>query len=268
MKNNLRIYISTFGFKCIETPCGVPIEVGATKRENFLYELRDDTGDNISIENSYYGELTGLYWVWKNAELSNYRYVGYSHYNKRLSISPANAEEYLCRRPSGWIVYEEVSIPAHSDPHEWNILTKIIKEDYSSYFESFQNLYREDGSSDRCNSANMFITSIEELNNYCEFLFSVCEKLREKLGDNKKDRFDRRYCAFFAERLLSVYILANKREKLCVPIKRTTTAKSSFESFIRKIPFSRESKVYGCIRNWYLSRYTNSSYKKNGGINK
>ena len=28
--------------------------------------LRDNTGDNISKKNSYYGEYTWYYWYWKN----------------------------------------------------------------------------------------------------------------------------------------------------------------------------------------------------------
>lgn len=60
-----KIYVSTFGQKIKPVWGGVPLEVGAQGRSSFIYELKDNTGDHISNENPYYGELTGLYWVWK-----------------------------------------------------------------------------------------------------------------------------------------------------------------------------------------------------------
>ena len=37
------------------------------KNNNFSNEwLRDNTGDNISQKNPYYGEYTWYYWYWKN----------------------------------------------------------------------------------------------------------------------------------------------------------------------------------------------------------
>lgn len=37
------------------------------KNDNFSNEwIRDNTGDNIAIKNSYYGEYTFYYWYWKN----------------------------------------------------------------------------------------------------------------------------------------------------------------------------------------------------------
>lgn len=80
------MYISTFGFVIIPDMEGVPIEVGAEGRNNFLYNLKDNTGDNISEENPYYGELTGLYWIWKNADYDNEDIVGFCHYNKTFLL--------------------------------------------------------------------------------------------------------------------------------------------------------------------------------------
>ena len=41
-----------------------PVGLG---KENFNEEwMRDNTGNNISEKNSWYGEITFYYWLWKN----------------------------------------------------------------------------------------------------------------------------------------------------------------------------------------------------------
>ena len=44
----------------------IPIQVGAALTDKRVADITDDTGDNISLLNVNYSELTGLYWVWKN----------------------------------------------------------------------------------------------------------------------------------------------------------------------------------------------------------
>lgn len=58
-----------------------PLQVGREEKEDLGY-LCDNTGDNISAENCYYSELTGLYWIWKNVH--TYKYVGTCHYRRYL----------------------------------------------------------------------------------------------------------------------------------------------------------------------------------------
>ena len=55
--------------------------MGREEEEDLGY-LCDNTGDNISAENCYYSELTGLYWIWKNVH--TYKYVGTCHYRRYL----------------------------------------------------------------------------------------------------------------------------------------------------------------------------------------
>jgi hypothetical protein len=45
----------------------------------------DDTGDNISVKNKYFSELTGIYWVWKNTTND---VVGSCHYRRFLTAKP------------------------------------------------------------------------------------------------------------------------------------------------------------------------------------
>ena len=95
MMKNINIYVSTFGNRIIRMHNAVPIEVGARQRNNFLYETRDDVGDNISELNEFYGELTGLYWIWKNRKIGDDDIVGFCHFNKKLDIKNKDAVKFL-----------------------------------------------------------------------------------------------------------------------------------------------------------------------------
>ena len=54
----------------------LPIQVGSEGKDDLGYQ-RDNTGENISLLNPYYCELTGLYWAWKNLDCD---YLGLVHY--------------------------------------------------------------------------------------------------------------------------------------------------------------------------------------------
>ena len=63
----------------------IPVGLG---RNEFSNEwLRDNTGMNISEKNSYYGEYTFYYWVWKNLlnKTTNDIWIGFSGYRYHWS---------------------------------------------------------------------------------------------------------------------------------------------------------------------------------------
>ena len=60
-----------------------PIHVGAKSSNIILDYTRDDSGDNISLKNKYYCELTGIYWMWKNVDADFY---GLMHYRRYLML--------------------------------------------------------------------------------------------------------------------------------------------------------------------------------------
>ena len=62
----------------------VPVHVGAAGKADLGY-TRDDSGDNISLKNKNYCELTGLYWAWKNLDADC---IGLAHYRRHFSIKP------------------------------------------------------------------------------------------------------------------------------------------------------------------------------------
>ena len=69
--------------------CVEPIQAGRLRTGLDLGMLSDATGDQISVENARYGEMTAWYWVWKNylpvhPELTR---VGFSHYRRFLDFT-------------------------------------------------------------------------------------------------------------------------------------------------------------------------------------
>ena len=77
---NLKIFIATH--KKFDVPMSkyhVPLHVGREGKEDLGY-LGDNTGDNISLKNPNYCELTGLYWIWKNVK--DVDYIGLCHYRR------------------------------------------------------------------------------------------------------------------------------------------------------------------------------------------
>ena len=67
----------------------IPVGLGNNK---FSPEwLRDNDGDNISNKNSYYGEYTFHYWLWKNyLDKINDDWIGFCQYRKFWSVKKNN----------------------------------------------------------------------------------------------------------------------------------------------------------------------------------
>jgi len=255
-------YISTYGYRCLNKGKGIPLEVGAEGRTNYIYQLLDNTGDNISYDNEYYGDLTALYWIWKNGEKNNSRSISFRHYNKYLVINEKKACTFLQNNRNGWIVAKATPNPPHHFPYEWNCFREIIKENYHIYYHALLELYDEnDGSGNRCNCTNMFITSVEQLDNYCKVLFSICKDLRRMVGDTDHSRSDQRYCAFMAERFLSVYLVTHELPKLEADVCRSNRYLYWAEKTAKKIGFSGNLKYVKRIGKELTKKNYRSSYE-------
>ncbi|NRO72716.1 hypothetical protein IMAU60117_01435 [Lactobacillus helveticus] len=254
------IYISTFGKKTIKVKNEIPIEVGSANRNNFLYSVRDDTGINISNENKYYGELTGLYWVWKNQAIQNDELVGFGHYNKTLNVSFKKAYELLVNEKKyNFLIAEKTYITPHAQKDELNAITAILKKYYPRYYESWTKIYNVDGSSNQCNNAQLFITTGKYFNLYCNFLFDVLKRMRIIIGDKKGSPYDVRYCAFMGERLLTVFIVANNLSYKEYSIKYANKLINIGRKVAKILHVNKKSRLY---KNLQLKFGVKSSYKK------
>ena len=57
----------------------IPVQVGAEGKTKIDNYQSDNEGENISIKNPFFCELTGLYWAWKNLDVD---YIGLVHYRR------------------------------------------------------------------------------------------------------------------------------------------------------------------------------------------
>ena len=99
---------------CCHKPCDypqeepfLPVHGGKAMATVDLNMQGDDTGDNISYKNSYYNELTVMYWAWKN--LKDVDVIGLCHYRRYFDFHHRGA--VICV-PTAQFHQTDVSIPA------------------------------------------------------------------------------------------------------------------------------------------------------------
>ena len=91
VNDNIKVIVATH--KKYEMPNDkmyIPIHVGSEGKKELGY-VKDNTGDNISDKNSYFCELTGLYWAWKNLDFD---YLGLVHYRRHFCLKKKSKNKF------------------------------------------------------------------------------------------------------------------------------------------------------------------------------
>ncbi len=171
--------------------------------------VRDDKGENISLKNRKYCELTALYWMWKN---TNDDYVGLSHYRRRFSFQSDDLK-MLCSGDIDVILTTPViNVPSvqymygkNHDIHDWNVMKNVIGKMCPEYVTDFSVV----GNSNYYIPYNMFIMKKMIFKEYCGWIFPVLEECERVIGD-KDDAYQNRYIGFLAERLMTMFFYHNR----------------------------------------------------------
>lgn len=195
----------------------------------------DDSGDNISDQNCYFSELTGLYWVWKNVH--DVDYVGTCHYRRYLlkhAGKMQKAGEAQSRAGEdfahgGMFTAKEVrSVLAEYDV----ITTKSLQLNYS-YYEGFASHHKVryldetarviaerhpeyDADFQRLVHGkhtyfgNMLICRKELYDQYCDWLFDILFEVQGRATVEEEDSYHRRIFGFISEFLQYVWIVHNR----------------------------------------------------------
>ncbi len=178
----------------------LPVFVGAALYETDLPYQRDDEGENISIKNRSYSELTGMYWAYKNLIAD---YVGLCHYHRFMDIRNIDITKYDVVLPEKRHYYIETVYSQYVHAHGPIGLDKareIIASDYPDYLVSFDKCMKRRS----LHIFNMFIMKYDIFIAYSDFLFDILFKIEEELGEQ-----DRLY-GYISERLLDVYLTKNR----------------------------------------------------------
>ena len=219
---NVKIIVATHKkYKMPMDSIYIPLHVGREGKDTLGY-TGDNTGDNISIKNPYFCELTGLYWAWKNLDAE---YIGLAHYrrhfasrkvkkndliNSVLTLKEAeqifeNTDIILPKKRNYYIesLYSHYSNTLYVEPLD--IAGQIIDEKYPKYSEEFNLLKKRR----KAHMFNMFIMKKEKLDEYCNWLFDILFELEKRVDNNLYDKFHARFYGRISELLLDVWINTN-----------------------------------------------------------
>lgn len=213
----MRIKIFTMTHKKFQEPeddIYVPLHVGRAGAGDLGY-LGDDTGDSISRWNNFYGELTGVYWVWKNEKEADV--VGICHYRRfflngqRKLMNRQEYEEIL--KNYDIIVSNEVRadnnyLDYFGEAHNAkDLLTvgEVMVEKYPEYAPYFQSAME----GNTYYYGNLMVTSRELFNSYAEWLFDILFEVEKRIDVESYDLYNQRVFGFLSEQMVKIWAEKN-----------------------------------------------------------
>ena len=187
--------------------------------------LDEKKGKNISNLNQYYGEHSGIYWVWQNC-MDGFKendWIGFCHYRKlwlndlyekkqKLNIGSLYSNllkenndifkknEVILIQP---IIYQNKNLfQDFEDVHK----TNILRESLSFFDINIKNSFENHLNSNSLYPLNLFIVKKNIFIKYCETIFPWLEKCFElcKKKNLLKD-YNTRLPSFLSERFVSFW---------------------------------------------------------------
>lgn len=230
----------------------IPLQVGKKFTKNELPYLSDDTLDNISDKNKNFCELTGVYWIWKNAEMP--KYIGITHY-RRFFVKNGNLltdkdiskfmEKYDVILPKQFYFSDTVwnNYFKNGEGKEKDLiaLKSIINSNYKEYSDAFNKVMYSNSAS----YCNMFIMKKDDFYQYCQWLFGILFELEKKTDISEYTASEARIYGYLSELLLNVWI---EKEKLNVKYCKMKKIDSSFKRNIKWNLKMLKGYIYGKFR--------------------
>lgn len=221
----IRIFCTSLNYyKIIDKLPKYIIPLGLGNKSFPPHWLDEKKGKNISHLNSYYGELTGIYWIWKNKlqDMEPNDLIGNCHYRKlwlnklyvnKQKFSISNLYSKLlnnnislnnsdCIQVQPIIFKNKNLLEDFKEVHNTDIIENCIDflndETKSKFFEHLNQ--------NKLFPLNMFITKKKIFEKYCEEIFPWLEKCLNLLEKkNLCKNYNQRLPAFLSERFTSFW---------------------------------------------------------------
>ncbi len=237
-------------YRMPKEPCYLPVHVGKAGKKSIGFQ-GDDTGDNISIKNPYYCELTGLYWLWKNVDSD---YLGVVHYRRYLGkkgfcrrnvfdrilteqeiLNYMQEADILLPKKRNYYIESIYRHYAHTHYGEHlDAARRVIGELYPEYLEAFDKVMKRRSA----HMYNMFVMSRKKCDQYCCWLFDILEQLERRIDVHGYDEFQARVFGRISEMLLDVWLEKNQyayKEAPIVYIEKKKTLTKIFYFMISRV---------------------------------
>lgn len=228
--SNIKIFICAHKEVLLpKHPYFLPIQAGAALRDHINGYQPDDEGDNISLKNPHFCELTCHYWAWKN--LKNVDIIGLNHYRRYfdftrtwpqfsadkhfISTNTFLKQEYKFPNLEKLLSKYDIILPVarhwrvsntnqYGDYHiakDWEMLRQIIKERSPQYIPAFEKTMDH---SNKAVGYNMFITHWKHFEAYSEWLFDILFEVERRVPPID-DPIQSRIYGYMSERIINVF---------------------------------------------------------------
>lgn len=231
-KIDCKIYVVTHKeYNVLKDEIYKPICVGNQYQNKCFYT--EHSGDNISYLNDQLNECTALYWIWKNM---NSEYVGLNHYRRYFYNNEVkDCANYLMKdkiieifedgydfilpemKKMSYSVLENITraIGEELGNQALRIIRLLLEERQPGYIEAFRYVM----SATTFYRCQMFVTNRKQFEAYCSWLFSFLIDAAEQLDVSDRDVHHKRTMGYFAETMLTVWLLEQDVKVKELPIK-------------------------------------------------
>lgn len=208
-----------------------PIGLGDNKYPNHWFV--EKKGENIIDLNKYYGQYTGIYWIWKN-QLKNKtddEWIGMCEYRKlwldglyqqKLKFSAKSLFSNLLKSNNKIFTNCDAVLVQPIEFKTENVNQQFKKVHNVDLIQDCMNFIKEDERDrfkkfllkNKVSTPPLFITRVNLFKKFCEEIFPILEKSYEYFRKNDLcNDYNMRLPAYFAERYASYWFEANCKTK-------------------------------------------------------